>query len=263
LAPTRRRVCCVKKTDNSGNVTWSRPPNAWGYVHFTFENYDRATEENRYKAAIEKPLVWLTENYGRVEEAKPLWPVNRTSDNYSDSYESILSLWIRYPHIQGMYPFLDWMTQQHIHRRQPEKEYGPYTGSHFDGSTGRTLCIHMMLNSQGVRAVPFMEGLRLGGAQNNGVLYLYLDNSCRQSWKGRIHFDWPRNEHKAAGIDWARINEMPQWYVVRFRQTYSVTVDDHKARILSGRQLMEGLTLEATPNQAHHIRVSPILPTSG
>lgn len=256
-------LLCNKTVDKNGNVTWTRPPNAWGYVLFTYQNYDQATGEGRYKDAVEKSLTWLVQNYSRRDEVISLWPYNKSSDAHSDSYESILSLLRRYPHLEGTYPLLDWMTLQHIHRRQPEKKYGPYTGGHFDGSTGRTLCIHMMLHSQGVRTIPFQEGLRLGGVQKDDVLYLYLDNSRRQPWTGRLRFDWPRNEYEAGRINWARINETPQWYAVRPGQTYSVTIDDQRPRILLGRQLIDGLRLEAAPNQTRHIRVTATLPKSG
>lgn len=237
-------LLCYRKTDDEGNVTWSRPPNAWAYIHFTFENYDRATGENRYRRAVEKPLIWLTENFDRSEEVKPLWPINRASDDYSDTYESIQTLMIRYPSVDGMVPLLDWLTLQHIHRRQGDKKYGPYTGGHFDGSTGRTLCLHMMLNSQGVRTAPFVEGLCLGGVIHNDVLYLSLENKSPSVWSGRLRFDWPRNEHRAARIDWSRINEMPQWFTVRHEKAYTVRVDDQPAGEFLGATLIDGLPVE-------------------
>jgi len=122
-------------------------------------------------------------------------------------------LWNRYPDVPEAFEWLDWATRQHIHRRHPDRKYGPYTGGHFDGSAGRTLCIHMMLCSQGVRALPFAEGLRLGAVQRGGELFLTFESEA--AWEGRLLFDGPRTQHKGATLDWARINEMPQWFVVR------------------------------------------------
>ena len=163
----------------------------------------------------------------------------------------------RYPDLDGMYPLLDWTTLQHIHRRQSQEKYGPYTGRHFDGSTGRTLCIHMMLNSQGVRTAPFVEGLRLGGVQKDGTLYLSLNNSRSEAWKGLLRFDWPRNEGKAGVINWSRINEYPQWFTVRPQESYMVIIDDKPAIKVSGKELIEGLEMEVTPEQNRRIRVYP------
>jgi len=111
----------------------------------------------------------------------------------------------------------------------------------------------MMMCSHGVRTVPFAEGLRLGADQKDGVLYLSLEST--NVWRGRLCFDRPRVEHAAAKIDWARINEMPRWFVARPERTYAVAIDG-ETTIVSGRRLIEGLELSVERGQRRRIRVA-------
>ncbi len=237
-------------TKAKGNGRWLQPTDTWGYVLFGHENHDRAAGEPRYRAVIEKPLRWLLENRGDYDKHKEtLWPRARSSDDWSDSYESMIVLWSRYPQVGDGFEWLDWATLQHIHRRQPAGRFGPYTGGHFDGSTGRTLCIHMMMCSQGVRHVPFQPGVCVGGVRQGDTLLLTVQSDS--PYRGKLRFDGPRTEHRGAAIDWARINEMPQWYVVRPEKDYAVTIDEQQPRVLKGRELIEGLAIDtATPSAA-------------
>ncbi len=251
-----------------GQRRWSRPPDTWGYVLFAFQNYDSATGEKRYRAAVEKPLRWLTDQRENFARQRRLWPQADSSDSWSDSYESMLVLSRRYPLIPETELWLDWATCQHIHRKQSDRPYGPYTGGHFDGSTGRTLCLHMMLNSQGVRAIPFDEGVQLGAVQQNNVLYLSLESET--GWEGKLYFDHPRNEHQAAKIHWARINEMPQWFVVNPQQHYqllqthqlqdsqlqdSQLQDSQGSRTVEGKSLIAGLDVVVQPKKPLRLQI--------
>ena len=235
----------------------AQPPDTWGYVLFGYENADRGTGEARYRDAILKPLRWLAAHRTRHAELKTtLWPDSRSSDNWSDSYESFIVLWSRYRDVPDAFAWLDWATRQHIHRRHPDRPYGPYTGGHFDGSTGRTLSIHRMLCSQGVRALPFAEGLRLGAIERDGVLFLTVESDA--AWDGKLLFDGPRAEHKAATLDWARINEMPQWFVARPDRSYAVTLDDAEPKTLAGSALLRGLRLRVETGATRRIHIRPL-----
>jgi hypothetical protein len=246
---------CQSATDASGQRVWPRPTDTWGYILFAHENYDRATGEGRYTAAIEKPLRWLAENRGRYDRVRAtLWPQSQSSDDWSDSYESMIILWNRYPCVAGVFEWLDWATLQHVHRRANHPRYGPFTGGHFDGSTGRTLCLHMMFCSQGVRCLPFAEGLRLGAVPQGDALLLTIDTDT--PWRGQLYFDGPRNKHRAATIDWARINEMPQWFVVRPEERCQITVGGSAPRPVDGATLIGGWSVECQPGAPCLIRVT-------
>ncbi len=249
-------LLCLSTKSEDGKLVWRQSTDTWGYVLFTFENYDRATGEDRYRAAITKPMQWLADNVPRYPSLKStLWPRSNSSDDWSDSHESMLVLWNRYPDIEGAFEWLDWSTHGHCHRRYPDKKYGPYNGGHFDGSTGRCLCLHMMLCSQGVRALPFTEGVGVGAVQSEGELFLTVRATA--PWGGAIRFDGPRTEHKAATINWARLNEMPQWFVVRPEKEYRIKVGDAKAVVVKGSKLIDGFPVTVGENGMTRLCIRP------
>lgn len=251
---------CDVEIGTGGSKVYKKPPDTWGYVLFTYENYDKGTGEGRYTNAIEKPIKWLVENRPDYEILKwTVWPRSSSSDDWSDSYESMIVLWNRDQFINGVFDWLDWSTLRggfyRTHTKGKEK-YGPYTGAHFDGSTGRTLCMHMMLCSQGVRTVPFIEGLRLGGIQKDGKLYLSLESE--KEWTGKLCFDSPRTEHKAATINWARINMMPQWFVARPDKKYSISIFGAEPKVVDGQKLIDGIEMNILPRQIKPIEITPL-----
>lgn len=246
----------------TGKAQPGLPPDTWGYVLFALENYDRATGGERYRAAVEKPMRWLVENRPRYDELREtLWHRTGNIDDFSDSYESMIVLWNRYRGVPGVFAWLDWITHRGGHRRdRPDSPFGPGNGGHFDGSTGRTLCLHMMLASAGVRAVPFQEGLRLGAVVRDGELLLRVASEA--GYRGRLCFDSPRTPRAATPIDWARINEMPGWYVVEPGSRYQLRLDAAAAQQVDGRQLAEGWPIELPPGGATKVVVRPSDPAA-
>lgn len=244
----------------TGAVKAGPTPDTWGYVLFALENWDRATGQSRYRDAIAKPLRWLAANRSNYAKYRGgLWPVTHVIDNWSDSYEGMVVLWNRYRDVPDAFAWLDWTTHQGGHRRNaPNSRYGPGNGGHLDGSTGRTLCLHLMLCSCGVRAGPRCGTLRLGGVQHDGGLLLALAGDA--DWRGTLRFDGPRGEFAGAAIHWARINEMPRWFVVRPDREYLVRLDGQPAEALAGRRLIEGLPVELRAGQQRRIEVQPHKP---
>lgn len=254
--PNQGRPTKAKTLGVGGAEYMPDVPDTWGYVLFTYDDYDRATGEHGYKDAIEKPMRWLVANRPRFEELKnTLWTPTFNRNTWSDSYECMVALWNRYRDVPGVFEWLDWMTIRGG-LRTPKGPFGPGEGLHDDGTTGRCLCRHMMVCSQGIRAVPFQKGLGCGAIQvASGELWLVV--SSEAAWKGRLCFDWPRNEFPAGVIDWARIVEMPQWYVVRPERNYRVTIDASPARILPGSELIRGLELSLSAGLKVRMRVTP------
>ncbi len=229
-------------------------PHCWGYVLFAYENYDRATGENRYRTEVEKPMRWLTANRSRFDEFKNKeWPWNFSAGCFGDSYESMIILWNRYSDVPDVPAWLDWTTRIAGFRRLEDPHYGPGVGGHTDGCIGRNLCAHMMLQSQGVRAVPYQDGLACGAVRSNDGLNLLVRSE--KAWLGKLCFDRPRNVYPLATIDWARINEMPQWYVVEPRAVYEVRIDGAAPTGVSGESLIRGLEIKLDASQLHRIEL--------
>lgn len=231
-------------------------PHCWAYVLFAYENFDRATGENRYREAVEKPMRYLAANRSRFDELRNVeWPWNYAPGCFGDTYECMIILWNRYPDVPDVPQWLDWTTHVGGFRREASARFGPGFGGHFDGCIGRNLCAHMMLQSQGVRAVPYRSGLGCGAVSAGGDLRISLRS--KDAWSGRLSFDGPRNEHAGATIDWARINEMPQWYVVRPEARYTVVVDGGSPREMAGAELIAGLPVELKAGGETRIVVRP------
>jgi hypothetical protein len=245
--------------DKDGNTVWRQPPDTWGYVLFAYENFDRATGTDRYRAAIEKPIRWLVENRKdfRQHNKANLWPESTHRDTWSDSHESmiILANHLRISDKQ-VFQWLDWMTLQSEHRKHLDKRYGPYANAHDDGSTGRCLATHMMACSRGVRHVPFQEGFRIGGMPLGDGLVLSLESD--KPYEGKLLFDCPRCVYPTGTLDWARLNEMPQWFVAEPDQKYTVTLDGTPEKTMLGIELIEGVPIKVEPGVTGTVCVQPV-----
>ncbi|MBN2295289.1 MAG: hypothetical protein JXM70_22855 [Pirellulales bacterium] len=245
--------------DKKGNTVWRQPPHSWGYVFFAYENYDRATGSDRYRKAIEKPIRWLIENRKNFEQCRrdKLWPSITSRNCWDDSHESMVILTNRLGIFdQQVFEWLDWMTLQDNHRKQPDKPYGPYRNAHNDGGAGRCLCTHMMACSRGVRNVPFQEGVRLGGMPSGDGLVLSLQSE--KTYKGKLCFDRPRCVYPSGTLDWARINEMPAWFVAEPDERYKVTVKGSWEKVISGKDLIDGISVVVEPGEIQTVLVQPI-----
>ncbi len=224
---------------------------------FALDSYDRATGENRYRDVLRKPVTWLLEHRGRFEKHHAtLWPANRNIDDWSDSYESMIVLAGRQPDLPGAFDWLDWATRQGGHRaRRADARYGPGSGGHFDGSTGRTLCLHRMLCSAGVRPLPADGDLECGAQQAGDALRIVLHS--RSGWNGRLHFDGPRWQARGVPLDWARINEMPRWFVVDPDRPYEVTGLAPGPLRRTGNKLIAGLAARVEAGKTRELHVRP------
>ncbi len=245
--------------DGDGNTVWLQPPDTWGYVLFSYENFDRATGTDRYRRAIEKPIRWLLENRRNFEQCRKakLWPHAAHRDTWSDSHESMIILAGRLDIFdRQVFDWLDWMTRQSEHRKHLDERYGPYLNAHDDGSTGRCLATHMMACSQGVRHAPFQEGLRVGAMPFGDGLVLSLESE--KPYRGKLRFDWPRGVYATGTLDWARLNEMPAWFVAEPEKKYLVTFNGEQEMVTPGRELIDGLPVEVEPGDVRTVRVRPV-----
>ncbi len=245
--------------DKHGNTVWLQPPDTWGYVLFSYENFDRATGTDRYRKAIEKPIRWLLENRENFEECKKakLWPQATHRDTWSDSHESMIILANRLEIFdRQVFDWLEWMTLQSEHRRHLDKKYGPYLNAHDDGSTGRCLCTQMMACSRGVRHAPFQEELRIGGMPFGDGLVLSLESA--KPYRGKLRFDRPRCVYPTGTLDWARLNEMPQWFVVEPDKKYFVTPNTSQETVMLGKELIDGLPVSVEPGVVRTVWVRPV-----
>ncbi|MCK4982173.1 MAG: hypothetical protein KAS17_04565 [Victivallaceae bacterium] len=236
------RTADLSKNDSGKGIC----PDTWGYVLFAFQNYDQATGENRYKQRIFSFMDWFINNKGNFDNLRNIWPTfNRGSfsaDDWSDSYESMIILSNLYDYkSEEVFDWLDWATiKSGKHRKNRTLNFGSGNGGHFDGSTGRTLCLHMMRCSQGVRTIPYIKGLGCGAVKKGQTLYIYLE-SQDSLWNGTLLFDPQRKIYHENKLDWARINSAPSWFTVHPESSYKVSINNKPPVTIKGKKLIKGL----------------------
>ncbi len=254
--PETGLLCEPKQID--GKTVWQAPPHTWGYVFFAYENYDRATGSDRYLKALEKPIHWLLDNYPNYEQCKQaeLWPKVTNRNCWDDSHESMVILTNRLGIFdQQVFDWLDWAILRDNQRRNDNNKYGPYRNAHNDGGAGRCLCTHMMVCSRGVRNLPFQDGVCVGAMPSGDRLVLTIESD--KPYQGKLCFDRPRCAYPTGTLDWARVNEMPTWFVAQPDHKYTVTVDGSQPKTVSGKDLIDGLPITLEPDKTQTLCVQP------
>jgi hypothetical protein len=87
--------------------------------------------------------------------------------------------------------------------------------------------------------------VRLGAARAGDRLLLTLRSD--RPWKGRLILDRPRHaEHLKLPLDWPRINQFPEWFVVTEGRTYAVTdIRTGLRQTHSAAEMRQGLSVES------------------
>ena len=74
-------------------------------------------------------------------------------------------------------------------------------------------------------------------------------------WQGRLCFDYPRwKENLRLPMDWARINQFPQWFSVEAGGNYMVVVNGAK-KTYTGAELRQGIELSLAPGEVVTVKV--------
>jgi hypothetical protein len=228
----------------------------WGYTCNAHCTYDMVTGGNRYGGRIEKALAALPKHYRDDERFQDkVW--YGSSDYFADFLENAMVLYSRYP-VEGVEP---WIADTIPRMWAFQNDDGTVNRHYHDGSFGRTSVLFARLCSRGVRAEPWREDLCLGAAQHEGRLYLWLH--ADRPWSGRLIFDFPRwREALRLPVNYPRINELTEWYVVSGSAAYRVILNAGKPRGLAGQELIDGLPLRLERPGEARIIVGPIRPSA-
>jgi hypothetical protein len=196
----------------------------WGYTCNAHCAFDMVTGGNRYGARIEKALAALPKHYSdgaRFEDK--VW--HYSSDYFADFLENAMVLYSRYP-VEGVE---EWIAGTIPRMWAFQQEDGTVNRHYHDGSFGRTSVLFARLCSRGVRAEPWREDLCLGAAERGADLYVWVQ--ADRPWSGRLLFDYPRwRDVLHLPVNYPRINELTEWYVVSRSAAYRVIFDTEKPR---------------------------------
>jgi hypothetical protein len=213
----------------------------WGYLYsgyYTFylacEKANRGTpkERQKYIDAIQQTI----NNLDRYKSFK--WEALH-QDGYADSIESALYMLNRLPSDKG-FEWVDDEIQIMFAKQSPE---GFINSDYLDGNYIRTLLLFAFYKTQGAYIKPWREDVLIGAFQNDNKLYLHIEND--KEWKGKLFFDTPRHsEVLHLPINYPRLNEWTEWFVVDDKKEYKITdYNTKESKIYSGTFLRNGIEL--------------------
>jgi hypothetical protein len=161
----------------------------------------------------------------------------------ADAIEGALNLYNREP-IPTVADWLDREIQTMFNVQQPD---GIVDGWHGDGNFARTAIMFALWKSQGATLRSWRADVAIGAVMVDDRLYLLVTGHW--PWEGRVIFDAARHRTvMQLPIDYPRINQFPEWFVVEADGRYELEIDGN-ARIVPGRELQGGIPVQLTVDQ--------------
>jgi hypothetical protein len=242
----------------TGEITDSRVSDSWGYVFDGFYTVHLIDGVAAYREAALDPLGVLDQHYRHFNwepRSDPSMP-NGSQDGYADSIESALNLANRAPadpRARSAFTWIDREIHEMWSRQQPD---GLIERWHGDGNFARTTIMFCLWKTQGLSVQPWRADVRVGAVREGGKLFVSV--SADRPWRGRVLFDRPRHaENLNLPIDWPRINQFPEWTVVKASSEYVVrSVRDGTTHTYSSQMLRAGLPVELGANTEVRLEVT-------
>lgn len=226
----------------TGEIIDAKVADTWGYILDAYYTVYQIDGHKPYRDAVTNALAGLQANYTKVNWEKG------SADGDADTIESALNLYNREP-LAGVDDWIDaqirvmWQKQLIPGRwRYKRWIFSPIVeGWHGDGNFIRTSLMYGLWKTQGLRVEPWREDVRIGATYSGGTLRIYV--AAEEPWMGKILFDRPRHEiFMRMPLDWARINQFPEWYTVRADADYRVNfADQQDEETLLGSAFLDGI----------------------
>jgi hypothetical protein len=219
----------------------------WGYILVGFQTFDLAEGTDRYASEIERTMRTVATKHSIN------WEGNQ-QDGYADTIESMLYLlpWFDIP--EAHY----WVDDEIEIMFLKQRSDGFVEGWFLDGNFVRTALLYAQYKTQGLGLEPWSERVRMGATldRDSDTLYVYL--AAQGDWQGKLRFDTPR--HRIIWnlpIEYPRVNEAPEWYVVEPESVYLVAnLDTGEVSSYSGQELAEGLPITLHSSEDNVLRLT-------
>ena len=217
----------------TGEIVGSRIADTWGYTLNGFYGVFMIDGKEEYKDAIIK----LFSNLHKYRNHD--WE-NGSSDGYADAIESALNLYNRIPDPA----VASWINSEMKVMWGKQQPSGIIEGWHGDGNFARTTIMYNLWKSKGLYAKPWRDDLLLGAEQKGDSLLISIQAST--PWEGKLYFDKARHrENMYLPVDWPRINQFPEWYIVNSDQEYQlVDLNEKASKAHKGQELKAGMDLK-------------------
>jgi hypothetical protein len=225
-----------------------QPNDTWGYNLAGFHAFDLAEGTDRYAAEIERMMRTVATKHSWD------WEWGPQLDGYADTVESMLYLlpWFDIPEAHR------WVDDEIEVMFLKQRADGFVEGWFLDGNFVRTALLYAQYKTQGLSLAPWSESVRVGAAFDREGDTLYVHLAAQEAWRGKLRFDAPR--HRTIWnmpIEYPRVNEAPEWYVVEPGSVYLVTnVDTGEVSSFSGQELTEGLPITIQGPEGNVLRLT-------
>ncbi len=212
----------------------------WGYNYVGYLCYDMVAGKPVYQKHIEQTL----QNLLKPKYKNYRWE-GSSIDGYADSLEGAIYLLNRLPVSEG----LSWVNREMaanvIYADQPLAEAKLWGTMKLQSNGVRTVIMHALMHTCGLRALPWRRDLQLGACESDdGSLTVVL--SAAKDWSGRLLFDIPRHRlFMGFAKDWPRMNTLPEWFTVEPGKHYMITNGSTgSGKKYTGKKLHEGLDVK-------------------
>jgi len=209
----------------------------WGYNYDGFYTVYLLDKTEPYREAVRKAMGNLNYYTNYPWEGK-------SSDGYADSIESAINLFNREP----IAPVAGWIDSEIRIMWGKQQNSGVIEGWHGDGNFARTTIMYILSKTQGIHVEPWRADVRIGAVKDGGRIMISLATDL--PWSGRIIFDRPRHKvNLHLPVDYPRINQFPEWFVVEDAASYEVqNLADCKVLEYTGQAMASGIDVVVPAN---------------
>jgi hypothetical protein len=212
----------------TGEILSKGLADTWGYVYNAYLTIALIDNESRYHEAAARAL-------SNIHKYRDYDWENGSADGYADSIESAINLINRIPS-ESASAWVDYSMEFIFNKQRAD---GIIEGWHGDGNSARTALMWALAKTQGITASPWRDDLKLGAVRlPDGSVQVFL--AADWPWSGKLRFDRTRHRDQMyLPLDYPRINQFPEWFIVSSVQKYEVKVGEEPARIVEGVDLYE------------------------
>jgi len=176
-----------------------------------------------------------------------------SADEYADTIEGALNLYNR----ERVSEAAAWIESEIADMWRNQKPDGVIEGWHGDGNVARTALMYALWKTQGLTVRDWRSDLKFGAVRRGDTLYVSI--TADRPWKGRLLFDRPR--HRAyfhLPLDYPRINQFPEWFVVRSAGKYIVKdLQRGTSTVYRGADLVSGIAVRLEGGKEKRLIVKP------
>ena len=233
-----------KFNPKTGEQQWGKTiSDGWGYVYNAFLSVAEIDKEERYREAVRHALENAHKYLGANWEGG-------SADGYADSVEGALNLLNRIP-VDSAF---GWVEESMEFIFDKQRHDGILEAWYGDGNSARTAIMYALHKTQGITVTPWREDMQLGAVQTqDGTVHVSL--STEWFWSGQLRCDRPRHkDYFNMPVDYARINQFPEWFVTASDKDYTVALDEGEERDVRGDQLW-GYPLVLEPGQTLRLTI--------